>query len=479
MRSKQSSLLLKASSNIRAHIEWRDIIIFAIPIILLTLALMALWPGLYTSDSYDQYNQAQTGIVYAAHPVFHTFTIWLVNLVHHSQAMLPLFQIFLFSLLWAGMGKYIRRLYGDGSRVFYAQVAFTAMLCLLPVIYTYSISAWKDVLYSYCLLSLAFLLFVGSYKKFNYSTLQIVCVSILLSLTIAYRHNGIVPAVAILTVLLVGMIKYKVSIKKILVLTGLCIAFYALTIFTPRMFLEVRNYESNPKTGVSMFYMAGYMNSGVKIDDQDQKILYKIMPRQYWFSDYYQYSYVPIGFNEHINHKAANKYTDQVFDMVLKYSWRYPEVGVEHFIEVNNMAWNVYWPLEGSYKTTPAINALPLSENSLADDAKMSKLGLINNEMRLNINYTLDSTFMQTLFYRPALYMYLSIVIAATLAYKTRSKRYWLLLLPMLSNLPTILIFGLTQDMRYLYVNVLTFFLLALIALVHACNRRKKKNLVV
>jgi len=275
------------------------------------------------------------------------------------------------------------------------------------------------------------------------------------------------------------MIKYKVSIKKILVLTFLCIAFYALTIFTPRMFLEVRNYESNPKTGVSIFYMAGYMNSGVKIDDQDQKILYKIMPRQYWFSEYYQYSYVPIGFSEHINHKAANKYTDQVFDMVLKYSWRHPEVGVEHFIEVNNMAWNVYWPLEGPYKTTPGINAMPLSKDSLAAEAKTSKLGFLNKEMRLSIAYTLDSTIMQTLMYRPALYMYLSAIIVAVMAFREKSKRYWLLLVPMLFNLPAILIFGLTQDMRYLYINVLTFFLVVLIAFASAYGRCKKPKAVV
>lgn len=479
MRSRTSALLLRVNSTVRAHVEWRDIAIFAIPFAFLTIALLALWPGLYTSDSYDQYNQAQTGIVYAAHPVFHTFTVWLVNRIHHSQAMLPLFQIFLFSLLWTAISKYIRRLYGDGGKVFYVQVAFTALLCVLPVIYTYSISAWKDVLYSYCLLSLAFLLFVGSYKKFNYSILQIACVSILLTLTVAYRLNGIVPAVAIFIVLLVGMIKYKVSVKKMIILSALCIVFYAMTILIPRLFLEVRTPESNPKTGVAMFYMAGFINSGVKIDDQDQKILYKIMPRQYWFSDYYQYSYVPIGFSEHINHKAANKYTDQVFDMVLKYSLRYPEVSTEHFFEVNNMAWNVYWPLEGSYMTTPAINAMPLSKNSLAEDSKKSKLGLINNEMRLNINYTLDSTIAQTIFYRPALYMYLTIAIAAALSYKARSKRYWLLLLPMLFNLPTILIFGLTQDMRYLYINVLTFFLVALVALVQLGRRHKMTNLVV
>ena len=471
MRSDPKRLLLKVSSNIRAHIAWRDIIIFAIPIMFLTIALMALWPGLYTSDSYDQYNQAQTGIVYTAHPVFHTFTIWLVNRVHHSQAMLPLFQIFLFSLLWAVICKYVRRLYGD--KVFYAQVAFMTILCALPIIYTYSISAWKDVLYSYSLLSLAFLLFVGSYKKFNYSALEIVCASILLVLTVAYRLNGIVPAVAIFAVLLICMVRYKVATRKIVAMIGLSIAFYALTVFMPRLFLEVRTSESNPKTSVSIFYMAGLMNSGAKIDDQDQRVLYKVMPKQYWFSDYYQYSYVPIGFSEHINHKAANKYTDQIFDMVLKYGLRYPGISAEQFFEVNNMVWNVYWPLEGPYKTTPAINAMPLTEASLADDAKMSKLGFINNEMRLGIDYTLDSTVMQTLFYRPALYMYLSIIIGAALAFKTRSKRYWLLLLPMLFNLPAILIFGLTQDMRYLYINVLTFFLIILAALVHLCARRK------
>lgn len=475
MRSRSRALLLKVSSSIRAHIKWRDIIIFAIPLTLFTVALMALWPGLYTSDSYDQYNQAQAGIVYTAHPVFHTFTIWLVNRVNDSQAMLPLFQILFFSLMWAVISKYIRRLYGDVDRIFYIQVAFTAILCVLPVIYTYSISAWKDVLYSYSLLSLGFLLFVGSNKKFNYSRFEIVCISILLVLTVVYRHNGLVPAVAIFAILLIGMIISRVAIRKMVVLVGLSVAFYAMTVFVPRLFLEVRTSESNPKTSLAMFYMAGFINSGVNIDEKDQQVLYKIMPKQYWISDYYQYSYVPIGFSEHIDHRAANKYTDQVFDMTLKYGLQHPDISAEQFFEVNNMAWNVYWPLVGPYKTTPAINAMPLSENSLADDAKKSKLGFINSEMRLGIDYTLDSTVMQTLFYRPALYMYLSIMIVAAMAWITQSRRYWLLLLPMLFNLPAILIFGLTQDMRYLYINVLTFFLVVSVAIAYIYSRRKTR----
>lgn len=478
MKSRVDSFLRKVS-NIRNHIERRDVVIFTISATLLTVALLALWPGLYTSDSYDQYNQAQTGIVYAAHPVFHTFTVWLVNLFHHSWAMLPLLHIFLFSLMWTVICKYIRRLYGNGKKMFYVQVVFIVILCILPVIYTYTISAWKDVLYSYSLLSLAFLLFMGSYKKFNYSTLELVCASLLLVLTVAYRHNGIVPVLAILAVLLWGMAKHRVSTRKIATLIGLSIAFYVLTIFAPRLLLEVHTSETNPKTGVSIFYMAGLMNSGAKIDEEDQQVLYKVMPKQYWLSDYYQYSYVPIGFSEHIDHKAANKYTDQIFDMVFKYGLRYPGQSAEQFFEVNNMAWNVYWPIEGPYKTTPGINAMPLSKNSLEADSKRSKLELLNDEMRLNINYTLDSTVMQTLFYRPALYMYLSVAIVAFMAFRDKSRRYWLLLVPMLSNLPAILVFGLTQDMRYLYINVLTFFLVVLIAFARVYGRRRKLKVVI
>lgn len=468
-------LLEKAASKIKSHVERRDVIIFAIPVVFFTITLLAMWPGFYTSDSYDQYHQAQTGIANTAHPVFHTFTIWLLNGLHHSQAMLPLFQILLFSVLWTVVCKYIRRLYGDKRKIFYIQTAFIVTLCVLPVIYTYTIGAWKDVLYSYSLLSLAFILFVGSNKKFNYSILEIVCSAILLALTIAYRHNGIVAALVVLAVLLIGMTMYKVSVRRMLLLAGLSVGFFILTVFAPRLFLEVRTSEKDPKAGVSIFYMAGFMNSGVKIDDQDQKTLYKIMPEQYWFSDYYRYSYVPIDFGGHVDRKAANKFADELFDMLIKYSLRHPEITALHFSEVNNMAWNVYWPIEGPYKTTPAINAMPLSGATLIEGAKKSKLAFINNEVRLNINYTLSSAITQTLFYRPALYMYLSIAIVVALVFNTRNKRYWLLLLPMLLNLSTILVFGLTQDLRYLYINVLTFFLVSLIALVHMYSLKPKR----
>lgn len=480
MQLRLSPSLQKRVASIRSTVELRDIVLFMLPVVLLTIVLFALWPGLYTSDSYDQYNQAQTGIVYPAHPVFHTFTIWLVNSIHHSRVMLPLAHIFLFSLMWAVMCGYIRRLYNKSDKVFYAQFVFMVILCILPIIYTYSVSAWKDVLYSYSLLSLAFLLFIGSYKKFNYSTLEIVCIALLLSLAVAYRHNGVIPALVVFVILSVGMIKYKTSTRKIVTLTGLSVVFYALTIFVPHLFLEVRaTSEINSKTGVSIFYMAGLMNSGINIDEQDQRILYSIMPKQYWISDYNQYSYVPIAFNEHFNHEAAEKYTDQIFDMVIKYSLQNPSRSAERFFAVNNMAWNVYWSTTGPYKTTPFINAMPLSEKSLEDNAKTSKLEFLNDEIRLNVAYTLNSSIAQTLLYRPALYMYLSIAVVVAMVIKTKKRRYWLLLIPMLSNIPAILVFGLTQDMRYLYINVLTFFLVLLVSISYVYSVQKKANSMV
>lgn len=463
MKSSPQLLSLRAVSYIKKKVEWRDLAIFAIPLVFFSVALLAFWPGLYTGDGLDQYKQAQTGIVYTAHPVFHTFTIWLINKLHHSEAMLPALQILTFSTIWAIICRYFRQLYEKD--LFTIQVIFTVTLCFLPVIYTYAIGAWKDVLYSYCLLTLALLIFIGSNKKFNYSLPQLFCISILLALTTAYRLNGAVSALVILIALSAAMAKYKVAIKKMILLAGCTLVFYTLTVFVPHAFLEIHTSPGNPKTSVAMFYMASFVNSGVKIDPQDQRLLYKIMPRKYWLTDYYQYSYVTVDFGGHINKALAYKSSDKLFDMMLKYDLRYPGVAAEHFFEVNNMAWDVAWPLNGPYKTTPAINAMPLSEKSLVGNAYLSKLHFINKEMRLNIDYTLDSAIMQTIFYRPALYMYLSIALVATLVVKTRRKSYWLILVPMLSNLPAILVFGLTQDMRYLYINVLTFFFVAILAI--------------
>jgi hypothetical protein len=372
---------------------------------------------------------------------------------------------------------HLRKLYGN--KTFALQLIFTIVICFLPVIYTYAIGAWKDVLYSYCLLALSLLLFIGSNKRFNYSKLEIISIAALLILVVEYRHNGIVSAGVVFAIALVAMIKYKVVKTKVLLLVGLTLALYFLTAFTPRALLEVHTSPSNPKTSVALFYMASFMNSGVKIDNQDQQILYKVMPREYWLSDYYQYSIVPITFGGHVNKAAADKYTDELFNMMLKYDLRHPTLAADHFLDVNNMAWNVAWPLNGPYKSTPSINPMPLSEQSLDDNAYTSKLSFVNEEIRLNIDYTLDSAVMQTIFYRPALYMYLSIAIVILLAVKTRLKRYWLILVPMLSNLPTILVFGLTQDMRYLYINVLTFFFVLIIALSHFYNKRKNTKLAV
>ena len=70
---------------------------------------------------------------------------------------------------------------------------------------------------------------------------------------------------------------------------------------------------------------------------------------------------------------------------------------------------------------------------------------------------------LDTLFESPALYMYLAFIAMIAIFLITQSKSIFLVYLPNMLNILTIFISTPTQDVRYLYPNLLVFYLLLLI----------------
>ena len=78
-------------------------------------------------------------------------------------------------------------------------------------------------------------------------------------------------------------------------------------------------------------------------------------------------------------------------------------------------------------------------------------------------NFIKKDKLLDTLFESPALYMYLSLILVGTIWVLTKSKGILLVYLPNLLNILTIFVSTPTQDSRYLYPNLLVFYLLVII----------------
>ena len=154
-----------------------NLIIFATMFGLLLIALLSFYPGIITIDGNNQWNQVLTNNIINNHPFFSTFVWWLLSKIWFSPTSLMLLQILLLSIIWTSICNEL----GKETKLI-IKIIYTVIMCFVPIIFMYSITAWKDVIYSYMLLLLALMIYIGIKKDFKYSYWNIFVISLCLVL---------------------------------------------------------------------------------------------------------------------------------------------------------------------------------------------------------------------------------------------------------------------------------------------------------
>ena len=124
-----------------------DVIIFFIVLLTFFLCWAAFSPAIMTSDSVGQLEQAISNNYTNAHPVYHTFIIGTVYKLFNTVSAISILQIFLFAFIWTCCCK-ITRDNKASKKIKIFQIIITLIICLTPVNFMYSITLWKDILYS-------------------------------------------------------------------------------------------------------------------------------------------------------------------------------------------------------------------------------------------------------------------------------------------------------------------------------------------
>ena len=175
---------------------------YAIPsYIIWTIYLSAFLPAAMSPDSIEQWRNVTGGIFHIKdwHPAFHTMLIWVVTRVWFSPTMVAICQILSLGAV-AGWSLAIFQRYGTPKPVTWFM---SILVALWPVNGFMTSTLWKDIPYGTALLAFTALLFhiimtdgVWLRKSRNWLLLGFVifCVAI-------FRHNGILPAFATISIL--------------------------------------------------------------------------------------------------------------------------------------------------------------------------------------------------------------------------------------------------------------------------------------
>ena len=173
---------------------YKDLIIFSIPFLIFLFYLNIYNPGILTYDSFNQMHQIASNEFTNWHPFFHTFIEMLCLKIYPSPISIAILQILVFSTMWTIICNYTR--VNDTSnkkfdKEFILQIIFTLFISIIPINAVYSITLWKDILFSYFLMFLCFLIKVTIDKKGHLDYKFVISLSLVMAFVAHLRSNGL------------------------------------------------------------------------------------------------------------------------------------------------------------------------------------------------------------------------------------------------------------------------------------------------
>ena len=449
-------------------LNYKDLIIFLIPFITFLYYLNVYNPGVLSFDSFYQLHQITTNHFDNWHPFFHTFIEMICLKIYPSIISIGVLQIFTFSSMWMVICKYNRN---DEikSKQFILQVLLTLIICFIPINAIYSITLWKDILFSYFLMFLCFLIEVLLDKKENVGILFLIIFSLTLAFVFHLRSNGIFVVLALLIIFGVYFFRNNKSKKYYISIPTLTIIFILL-ISSLSLIYNVEDTQKDVIYDKTVHILADY-DLKVDVSGEDKQKIHELISEK------------------DIREKFDPTFTDptyavaneQVFDnnkkgyimMVIDYSLKNPLNFVEYVLDSSSMVWDItrdddwsgyvyYVDLNNSKNSFfSSHHTSPIKEYENASSVNIgtqeyNDLNLFAESVRLNL-------ITDTLFDSPALYMYLAFSILIVLKFVFNVDKVYLIYLPNFLNILTIFLSTPIQSNRYLYSNLLVCYLLIII----------------
>lgn len=446
----------------KVNFEIFDLIILLIPVFAFGYTLYVYFPGALTFDSYAQLTQIDTLKFTNGHPLFHTLTELVLLKIWNNPAVIGIFQISFFSIIWTLICKYNRKkIKSPWLKVL--QLLLTLFICINPINSIHSITLWKDILYSYMILLLSFCFQVCVDKKFLLKNSEIFGIALVIAIIPNLRHNGLIILVASVVILaLILFIKDRKSKNWIKIIFFTILSFNLLQI--PNRILLEKNTTSS---SFSMIYLqelrvtAKYLQENL-FTEEEIFLISSFIEIEDLHQYYNPYFLDPIG-NVTIDEEGYIEKNDEWERVLINKIIKNPEVFLEYFAQSTVIIWDMTLPSD----TVGTILTIGYdASNNINDIYQIHSEQNILYEYNAYIDKLFASKHINIIFYSSAFYLYLSLILSVAIIVYSRKRGaglYSLVLLPNLANLLGLAIFIPVQDTRYVYSSFLACYLIILI----------------
>jgi hypothetical protein len=411
-----------------------------IVVILLMFYLFAYFPGAMSSDSFSQWAQMSTFRFGDWHPILSSLFFYLCTRVWYSPASVVIAQIVILSVIYlSGMYELIK--IGVSKIVLSITILVFA---IYPANGLMLINLWKDVMFSIMLLWMTINLFKiiqsnGSWlnSKVNSTIFIINSLGVML-----FRHNGIVSFVLVMVFMAVA---FKKNLKVNLILTTIILASYLIIsgpVYTYLGNVKSSNFEA---FSIPMQQVAAVIKYDGVMNSSEKEFFNKILPLEVWKDQYNPLVVDYIKFNPQFNKEFAVQNKGEFIRNWISVVLKNPQIATKAYLDQTGLVWNLWsW-------INPPTREIIENDFGLKNTIVIPKVKGLAERI---ISFTNINSALRLIFWKPSLWLYISIISGIIIA-KQLSKKYLLLLIPILSNAFVFMIATPAQDYRYMYANFL------------------------
>ena len=334
------------------------------------LPLLVWWlgwyPGFASSDTIDQWAQAQSGLYHGNHPPIHTLYLGLLSLGGARPGLITLLQVLILGCLFVYAAHWLTR---AGTPTWMA-VAPMWLLALSPAVAPTTLAMWKDVVFGLFMLW-AWIELLGiaanTSREANWPTMA--RLGIALSGIWLFRGNGPLTVLATIIVLTWALRRQLRSLGLVVAcLAGVVV----LTVGPLYGALDVQDSGIEPAQVFLPDLAASFMDEPETFSEEDIQLLEAVAPLDVWRDRYDCYDSTPLLFDPQFDHDPVRASPAAYLSLEIAVALRDFDTVLDHRLCVSNF---VYWPdqPDDAYFHRPPYeipdNELGLSRAPISDRA--------------------------------------------------------------------------------------------------------------
>jgi hypothetical protein len=400
---------------------------------------LAFFPGVIMQDALDQWGQIVTGQYDNWHPVFHTWSLWLITYPWHSFGAVSLVQVLLTGLLMGQFLAMIRRLGAPGWMVW----GGVFWLAVSPVFGWNVIAVWKDTAFSIAMLWTTALMLMVIYRG-TVTPWCGIAIGTALSLVWLFRHNG--PGVVVPVIIALAWMYWHRGrtgvLTAVLVCTG-CVVLVEGPLYHRQ---NVSGVPTALKEQHLISQVAALVHAGTPMSDEDRDFLGAMLPIATWRSAYDCVSGNDLLFHSGMRTSLLDSQPWRLVGIWMRLAAQNPRAFGLHWLCATRFIWSIHSRLYiGPLLPDGGVvdpNEFGIGTHSVLPAAQRVLTGIIEETDRKHSPF-------RAAIWQPATALYLTLGALGMALWRARVAAPLLVWLPALANTAVWLVFAHSPGLRF------------------------------